>query len=143
MFDTRHIIDDNGNGDSESHGDIPSDSLNNDVFIVANRVRAMVSKHNLLSDLDSPSSDGFDNSDNNTWANTNISKDINNYIYKIQLDHFSNLQIYRSSNSNNNSDVNSDISSIIDNGFLAGNKEIRTIFWRYVSFYIIYSLIIG
>jgi hypothetical protein len=143
LFDTRRIIDGDGDGGSESHEDIPSDSLSDDASTLADRVGATASRHDLLSDIGSPSSDSLDDSDDDTWADTDVSGDVDDHIYETQLDHFSDLQIHASGDSNDDSDVDSDISSVTDDGFLAGNEETGTILWRHVSFYVIRSPVAG
>jgi hypothetical protein len=146
LFDTRHIInDDNGDGDggSESHEDIPTEVLSDDTSTLANRVGATASQHDLLSDLGSLSTNSLDDSDDDTWVDTDVSGDINDHIYETQLDHFSDLKIHASGDSNDDLDIDSDISSVTDDGFLAGNEETGTILWRHVNFYVICSPVAG
>jgi hypothetical protein len=90
--------------------------LNNDIII--NRRNISINRMNYMKDGVAR------DSDDSIYINININTEEHIDTNEIIFHKFSDTKI----DTNNNSDLKSDIFNIIDNRYLAGNKEIRIIF---------------
>jgi hypothetical protein len=133
LFDTRHIPDSHVTpvNDDQSPEDALSDTFSDDDCTLVDGAE----RDDLLSDPGSPSNDKFNDCDDDTYVDTDMSGDVNDDICEIQWDNVSDLKI----DAHDDSDGESDISSVTDDGYLAGNEETGTILWRHISFHVVRS----
>jgi hypothetical protein len=78
-------------------------------------------------------------SDDNICVDIDMSTEENTDTNETDSDRFSDTE----TDADSDSGMESDASSVTDDGYLAGNKETRTILWRHIAFYIIRSPIPG
>lgn len=78
-------------------------------------------------------------SDNNAYYDTDMGIEKNSDTDKMDSDKVSDTE----TEMNSDFDLKSNTFNVTDNKYLAGKKKIRTIFWKYIIFYIVRSPVRG